>query len=591
MSEAKLEVKSELGKVIEQLQKIAAQGSLVSENLKSAGDDVGESLEKQTKNVETFFGKLNSIGRRVADQLRGDFKSLASINALSGALKLSSQFSGSIKETVNLSDAIRKLGASFGIANKDFAALQTDLTKGMGEIGMSSEEAGETIKGLAGSGVQGGAALKSYSMKAAQLGSLGGEKGKSGDIAGMLAGVVRAQGKNVNDPKAMNAVASAVAKAMEGTGKSASDLLTHMQATFESMTSEQRKKTSAGGLSQLAVAETVAGPQASAAIQKYLSMSKTERAGLDAQGFKKIFTKEGGIDVAGLKQFAKEMKARGMDMRGAAQTYGFSPEEAEGLVRLTDSADQLDAALKRTAKASDDINKKTRKNMGLTEAFQANVNKMKALVAGPLSTATQGMTDMLSGASESGVGAGGVVAGGGLLAALLAGGALKGIGGGMGGFMKEATVGQAKKQAMETLLGEKIQDVNVVNFADFPAATGGIAGKGGLLETITGGGKGGPGGGGIAGKGMKMAGGAMAVGGAAAAGYEIGSAINEIPGVSDAIVAGFDKVAGIFGQSIAQKEQAMRQQTVHHKVTVESKDPRLKATKHPTRGASAAPTR
>ncbi len=587
MAQAKLEVKSELNKIVEQLQKIATASGEVSSELKRAGVDVGESLEKEVKKVETFFGKLNSVGRRVADQLRGDFKSLASINALSGALKLSSQFSGSVKETIALSDAIRKLGASFGIAEKDFSSLQADLTKGMGEIGMSSEEAGETIKGLAGTGVQGKEPLKAYSMKSAQLASLGGEKGQGGNIAGMLAGVVRAQGKNVNDPKAMEAVASAVSKAMEGTGKSATDLLSHMQATFESMTTEQRKKTTASGLSSLAIAETVAGPQASAAIQKYLSMSKAEKAGLDAQGFKKIFTKEGGIDVKGLKEFAKEMKQRGLDMRGSAQTFGFSPEEAEGLVRLTESADTLDAALQRTAKASDDLNKKTKKNMGMTEAFQANVNRLKGIVGGPMATATQGITDLLSSASESNTGASAVVAGGATLAALLAGGALKGISGGMGGFMKEATVGQAKKQALQALTGEKIQDVNVVNASEIGEA---INGGGGLL-----GGAAQAGAGGLLGKMGGMAGmakGGLGIAGAGAAGYAVGSAINEIPGVSDAIVSGFEKVAGLFGKGpMSEAEISKRGAQMIHKVTVESRDPRLKVTKHASRGSSSAPTR
>jgi hypothetical protein len=580
MSQAKLEVKSELSKLVQDLQKISERASLVSEELKSAGKDVGEELEKETKKVETFFSKLGNVGRRAADQLRRDFKSLASLQSLSAGLKLSNQFAGSIKETINLSDAIRKLGSSFGIAQKDFASLQSDITKGMGDIGMSSEEAGDTIRGLAGSGVEGKEPLKAYSMRAAQLSSLGGEKGQSGNIAGMLAGVVRAQGKNVNDPKAMEGVASAVAKAMEGTGKSASDLLSHMQATFESMTAEQRKKTSASGLSSLAVAETVAGPQAAAAIQKYLSMNKNERSGLDAQGFSKIFNKEGGIDIQGLKDFAKDMKQRGLDLRGSAQSYGFSGEEAEGLVRLTQSADLLDKSLKKTAKASDDINTKTRKNMGLNETFQANINRVKAMVSGPMAAATQGITDMLSSASESTTGSAGIVAGGGALAALLAGGGLSGLGKGLGlgDFVKEATVGQAKKQALEQLTGEKIQDVNVVNVSDLANAINGSGSKASV-------------GGGAMGMVGKIAKGAAVLGAvdvAANMGDQImKSTPGNVPGMQDAnkwdeIFYKFDKILG--GSASKKLDQ-------NAKITVEMKDPRLKATKQTSRGAAAAPSR
>lgn len=574
MAEAVLQVKSELGKIVEQLEKIKATASGVADELKLAGKDVGEELNKETKKTETFFGKLQSVARRTADQLRKDFKSLAAINSLSGALKLSQQFSGSIKETITLSDAIRKLGASFGIAQKDFGKLQTNLTKGMGEIGMSSEEAGETLKGLAGTGVMGEANLTAYSQRAAQLASLGGEKGQGGSISSMLAGVVREKGGNVNDPKQMEAVAKAVAKAMEGTGKGASELLSQMQQTFQSMTAEQRKKTSVQGLTNLATAETVAGPEAAEAIKKYLSMNKQERAGLDAQGFAKIFNKEGGIDIKGLKQFAKDIKSRGMDLRGGAQTFGFSPEEAEGLVRLTESADTLGDALERTAKASDDINTKTRKNMGLNEAFQANVNKVKAMVAGPLSAATQGLTDVLSGASETKGGAGAVVAGGGILAALLAGGALKGIGGGLGigGMAKNMTLGAAKREAYEEISGRKVQDVYVTN-ADEIGASGGV----GAAATGIGG---------------KIAG-AAGVLGAGAVGYEVGNAINEIPGVSDAIQAGFDKVVkALGGTGVLSNEEAFKKaQQVHTKITVETHNPNLKVTKQPQRGASVAPTR
>lgn len=574
--EVKVSVRSELQKIIEQLEQIREKSGEVSDTLKTAGKDTGDVLSDQVKKTEGFFAKLQSIGGRVADQLRGDFRSLLSINALEGALKLSNQFQGSIKETISLSDAIRKLGASFGISGKDFVKFQETLTKGMGDIGLSSEEAAMALKGLAGTGLRGEGNILKYAQTSAQLASLGGEKGRGGDIAGLLAGVVRERGGNIQDPAQMQLVAKAVTKAMESTGKGATEILQTMQQTFAAMPKELRQKMSPDAVAQLSVASTVAGPQAIKPLQKFLSMSREERAGMEAQGFGKIFGAGGQLDLKGLRDVARELKGRGVSSRLAAQTMGFQGEEAEGLVRLIDSADVLADALDRTSQASDDYAKKARQNMGLSEAFNANINKVKSLIGGPLSSATQGLTDMLSGASESTAGAGAVVAGGGVLAALLAGGALRGIGGGMLGGIAGTAL---KTQAAETITGQKTIPVYVTNAAEI-ASGGALSGAAGALGGV----------GGIAGKAGKFLGAGAGVLGAGAAGAAIGTAINEIPGVSDAIVAGFEKIASLFGGGPKSDEEifaAAQKNQMNVKVQVyDEKNRELKNAKQPNRGAS-----
>ena len=472
---AELNVRSELGKVVEELGKIRDKAEEVSKSLDEMGTTAGDTIGKKQKETETFFSRLSAVGRRTADALKRDFMAFASIGQLKGALSLANQFGDSIQQTVTLSDTIRKLGTSFGVARKDFSKFQDQLTKGLGDVGMSSDEAAATLKGLVGTGVQGAGAITEYAKASAQLASLGGERGKAGEVAKGLSGVVRAQGGNVNDPAQMQAVARAITKTMQGTGQSATQILGTIQKIFEKMPEEMRKKTTAEALTSYSAAETVAGPGATQALEKYLGMSQVERAGLDAQGFSKVFTAEGGLDIKALKEFSNEMRKRGLDMRGSLQTAGFSPEEAEGLSRLADQSDRVAEAMERVSKASDDYTKETRKAMGLGEAFQSNINKVKGKITGVGSTITQGLSDALASASESTGGAVAVTAGAGVLGALLAGGGLRGLMGKAGGL--------AKKEAYQAVTGKEVQDVYVVNADEISGGALGKAagGTGGLL--------------------------------------------------------------------------------------------------------------
>ena len=492
MANPELNVRSELSKVITELAKIRDKADEVSKSLDEMGDTAGDAIGKKQKETETFFGKLTSIGRRTADQLKRDFMAMGSMASLKGAMNLGSMFGDSIQQTVSLSDTIRKLGTSFGVARQDFSKFQDQLTKGLGDIGMSSDEAAATLKGLAGSGVQGAGNVTEYAKASAQLASLGGEKGRAGDVAKGMAGVVRAQGKDVNDPAAMQAVAKAVTKAMQGTGQSATQVLGTIDKIFSAMPEEMRKNTTAEAMTSYSAAETVAGPGATQALQKYLGMSQIEKAGMEAQGFGKVFTKEGGLDIGALKEFSKSMRSRGLDMRGSLQTAGFSSEEAEGLSRLADQSDKVAEAMERVKSASDDYAKETRKAMGLGEAFQSNINKVKGSLTGVGSKVTQGLSDALASASETTGGAVAVTAGAGVLGALMAGGGLRGIGSALGG--------EAKKQAREAMTGQKVQDVYVTNASEIGG--GGAAGAAGGM--------------------MGKAGGALAAG---AAGYAVGSEV------------------------------------------------------------------
>lgn len=515
MSEpVEINVRSALSKIIEELDRIRAQAEETGEAFKETGKGVGDELGKQTKRTETFFGNLRGLSRRVADQLRGDFKSLVSINALQDSLKLSGQFKDNITETVKLADTIRKLGTTFGIAGKDFSRFQADMTRGLGEIGLSSDVASRSLSGLSETNVRGTDNLLEYSKRSGMLASIGSEQGQEGKIAAGMARVIQARGKSPNDRAEVEALAESVRRVFLQTGGAPSATLANMERLFTNMPKDMRKEISSSGLTNLAAASAVGGPNATKFIEEYLGKSPIARMAFDAQGGKGVFNDE-GIDIEKFKSFASSIMGRvGGDPRLAAQTLGLSDDAAEGFVRLAENLDRVKDAQERIAKTTGNLNEQYRQSMGLGEAFNASINRVKKVLATPLSAATQATTDLFSKASESDAGAGAIVAGGGLLAAVLAGGGLKGIGDAMrkgGGGIKGAAKGLAgtalKAEGAEQLLGEKTIPVFVVNASDIG---GGLGGAG---AAAAGGGA------------LGMLGRAGLVGGAGLAGVGIGSVI------------------------------------------------------------------
>lgn len=463
-----LSVRSQLQSIIDELEKIKAKADEVKEGFDGMGDAVGDGLEDNVKKTEKYLGNLRGLGRRVADQLRGDFKSLLSINALQSSLKLSDQFKGSVTETVKLSDAIRKLGSTFGIAKTDFSNFQAFLTKGLGEIGMSSDVATRALEGLSTTSVRGDDNILQYAKTSGQLASVGREQGKEGDIARSIANVIQARGANVNDPKQVAALAESIRRVFVQTGAAPSKTLDSMERIFSQMPKDLRESISSVGLGNLAAASAVGGPGATKFIEEYMSQSPIERMAFDAQGGRGIFG-ENGFDAKKLTDFAKNIQSRiGGDPRKSAETLGLSPEAAEGFVRLAENMEKVVQAQDKMAKATGDLDNQYKESMGFSEAFNASINRVKKTLATPLSYATQKGNDILSDASQSDLGAAGVVAGGGLLAALLAGGGLKGIGKGLLGTAGSA----AKAKVAEEVTGQKTIPVYVTNASEIGSVLG-----------------------------------------------------------------------------------------------------------------------
>lgn len=549
MAQVNLDVRAELDKLVEQLRVLSDMGKKASDSLEEYGKNTGKSFEDQTKKAESFMSRLGSLTRNVGKRLGDDFKALMSVEALQGALSLTNQFKGSLKETLSLSDGIRKLGGHFGIARENFVSFQNTLTRGMGQIGASSEAAANVLQGLADTPVRGEKSLEQYAKTATMLASIGREKGNEGGVAKGLSGVLTARGTSPNDLKALGELATSITKATQATGQSASKLLGDIQAIYAGMPQELRKKLGPQALTQVAVAGQVGGPQAAALLKEYFSAEGPKRQALEAQGIGQIFNKQGGIDVEGLKRFSKDILSRSaVDVRTSAKTLGLSDEAAEGLVRLAESADRVKANLDDMARASGETEKVFKDNRTLGENISAIGANVKKFFAPALSYGTQKATDLAGQVSGSDTASIATVAGGGVLAALLAGGGLKGIGKGLfGGGLTSL----AKGAAVEQITGQKTIPVYVVNASEI----GGGGGIGGAAAAAAGAG----------GKLAKL----IPVVGAAALGFEGGAMAGEAlantevgkkvyDGLSDAMLNLAQKI-GFFTEKLPDKIQLIEQ--------------------------------
>ncbi len=558
--------RAELDSIHQHLSKMQAHAIEGLKDVSGAAKRIDDALANNAKKNENNIKNTGKVLRRLASTLYSDFKALLSLNALQGALKLSSQFKNAIGDSITLSDTIRRLGGSFGLARKDFGAFQGQLSRGLGDIGASSEAAAAALEGLTGLGIKGAASTQGMVKGAVTLAGLSGEKGNEKAVAGLLGSTLRGQGKDVNDAAAQKALIGEVTAAVQATGKKSSEILGAMDQIFSTMDKKLRGNIGPDAMAQMATIAATVGPSATKAMQEYLSKSQIERLPMEQQGVN-FFGKNGQIDMKELVKFIKTSQQRiGMDPRKALQTFGFSEEAAEGLVRIGQQSDAVQSSLEKLASASRDNEKVFKDNMGLMEAFQGSINTLKGRFEELTGGVTKKATDILSNQVGHVGGAAAVVGGGALAAAVLAGGGLRGLLGGL-----------AKKKATEEITGKEVQDVYVVNASEI--------------------------GGGVAGEGLAAAGGGMmgklgkgaAVLGAGAVGYEVGEQLVN-PALDkytqgktsegfegNAVERLFFKLDKLLGgessKSIINANQKM-------KVTIDTKEPNLRSSQKPGRGAS-----
>lgn len=566
-NEVTLVGRAELENIYKSLKRMSAESKKSAEEMSNFAKHVQENLDKQTKNTENNVKKTGSALRRLAGQLYSDFKALMSLESLQGALKLTSQFKGAISESITLADTIRRVGHSFGIATKDFSSFHSSLSKGLGNIGASSESTARALEGLTGLGVKGEGSIMNMTKGAVTLAGMSGEKGGERNIAQLLGKVIQAQGKDVNDRTAQNQLIGEVTAATKATGKQASEILGAMDQIFSSMDKSLRGKIGPEGMAQMATIAATVGPNATKALQEYLGKSSIARMGMEAQGFN-IVGKGGQIDMKALKSFIETTRGRvGGDPRASLMTAGFSEEAAEGLIRMADQSALVEENLNGLAKATRDNEQAFRESMGLLDSFKGTINTVKGTLEKAFAPAIKGLTDVISSQVGDTAGSAVVVGGAATLAAILAGGGLRGVG-------KQMLGGELKKRAYEGITGEEVQNVYVVNAAEIAGASA-LPGVGGKMA-------------GIGGKLMKGAG----VLGAGAAGYALGDQL--INPLLDKFTTKTDE-SGFTGNAIerffAMLDRRMGgnlsgTQDHQFRVLIETKEPNLRAVTKPSRGGN-----
>lgn len=567
MSEVVLVGRAELDAIYQSLKKMQDQASSASDELSTFGKKTQEGLDRQTKHTETSIKKTGSSLRRLANQLYSDFKGLLSLEALQSGMKLSSQFKGAIGESILLGDTIRRIGGSFNVAKQDFGRFQGALSRGLGDIGASSEAAAAALEGLKGMGVNASSAI-GLSKGAVTLAGMSGEKGNEKGIAGLLGRTLQAQGADINDKGAQQKLIGEVTAAVTSTGKQSSEILGAMEQIFSTMDKSLRGKMGPEGMAQMAVMATTVGPAATKALQEYLSKGAIQRLPLEAQGFN-IMGENGGIDMKALKTFVDTTRGRiGGDPRASLQSAGFSEEASEGLVRLADQTAQVTENLKKLDSATRDNETAFMQSMGMLDAFKGSINTIKGRIEEWSSGMSQTVTDFFAAQVGDAAGSGAVAVGGATLAAILAGGGLRGIGKQLGSGLG----GYAKKEAYESVTGEKVQNVFVVNASEIGGGVGGAAANG-----------------------LGMLGKAGAVGAAGGVGALIGSqVINPLLDKftqtktsegfeGNAVEALFFKLDKLLGGSASAGVMKANQQM---KVVIETKEPNLRATEKVSRGTS-----
>lgn len=562
--------RAELDGIYQSLKKMTDQATAGGDEIANFGKKTQDNLDRVTKKTENDIKKTGSALRRLASQLYSDFKGLMALESLQTGLKLSSQFKGAVSESIHLSDTIRRLGGSFGIAKGAFGAFQAKLERGLGDIGASSEAAAAALNGLTGKGVKGDASIMNLTKGAVTLAGMSGEKGNEGGVSNLLASTLQSSGKNVNDQGAQKALIGEVTAAVTSTGKKSSEILGAMDQMFSTMDSQLRGKMGPQGMAQMAVMATTVGPMATKAIQQYLAKSPIQRMAMQAQGFN-IMGKNGQIDMKALQSFIKNVKGRtGMDPRQSLQTAGFDEEAAEGLVRLGERADDVAQALDKLKGASRDNEAAFKNSMGMLDSFKGAINTIKGRIEEWTGGISQSITDLLQAQVGHVGGSAAVVAGGATLAAILAGGGLRGIGKGL----FSAAGGMAKAKAIEGITGEKVQNVYVVNAAE-------IAGGSAAAGLIPGGGK-------LAG----LLGKAGMVAGAGAAGYMLGDKV--INPALDKFTQGTTK-EGFEGNAVERLFSKLDMllggklsgtDSKYMKVVVETTEPNLRAKSKVSRGTS-----
>lgn len=501
MSDVKITLDARLDKIEAALTDLNKLLGDVSKTIQGTGKQIektyGEGFRESSKQAENFMARLGGLGKRTLKNLGDDFKALFSLGAIKESLKMSDKFRERALQVITLNDAIRKMGTSFGIASKDFGRFQAALQKGLGDVGLSGEAAASALEGLMGTQVKGEQDIIRFAKQAGMIAALTGEGGQESAIAKGMAEVAL---KGFSPEQ----IATSLSRMQMGAGMKGTEGIGLIREVLSSMTPEQVKGMGGlKGVEDLAIIMQKSGKESSDFLKRLVQGDELTRSVFESLGAKNIFS-EKGFDPNAFKGFIDNMKRMHRDPKVALKIAGMSDENAVSMMKLYES---LDDVKKQTDLVNDSFvstEESLRKNRGFAESFGAAINKVFGNI--PLSKITQPLTEMFSSMSESDAGSAAMVGGSAVLAALLAGGGLRGVGKamGVGGMLGGVAKGKALEQA-------GVQPVYVVNANEIGGGMGGVGGIGGM---------------GLLGK-------AGLVGAAGMVGYGVGSVIE--PYVSEAL--------------------------------------------------------
>jgi hypothetical protein len=452
-----ISVRTQLVKIAKDLEGIQKQAQGFTKALVQAGKSIDEIAQEGTSQTEKKVSRTGAAMKRVLSGLAEDLKTAFSIQALAGSYRLGNQLVSTITQTVSLANKVQKLSGVYKMARGEQTRFVEDMTRGLGNLGLSSEVGERSLEGLAETPVRSRSALQNYAKTSGMLASAGGEQGKEGDISKLLAQVLIARGANPESPTELRKMAEAVDSARRSGAGPASKILGEMNQLYAGLSDDLKGRVSPQGAAQMATVGLAGGPGATSFFQRYLSTPWQQRSGMDALGVGKVFGKDGGFNFDAFKSLASTAKGfgGGSTAQGFQNAFGASEEEAKGLSMLSENLERVKRATDEAAASTKRLETSYDEAKTVGEAFRGNFDRLKGTFAAPIAGATAGLTGIFKETQKTDEGAA-LVAGGSVIAAsVLAGLGMSGIGRALG--IKSAS------EQLRDATGKKAQDVFVVN--------------------------------------------------------------------------------------------------------------------------------
>lgn len=543
MSDETIKLGLDPAQVLAALKEMATKSEELAKQIEDAlGKDAAASIKKLEDTAEKGSGRIGNFFNNLGKRVKEDMKTAFDFSRVMAGVKFTDEIAKGAKQVLDMERAWDRLNVRIGASAKTFGAFKTELGKGVSATGASLEKVLPGVEAVvARGGLKDTTELGKIGEILAKAQAATGEE--TGNMAEQLVDSIQARGMKVNAATMKEAIDAAMAARNAGTfgtATEAASAIAHVSPFAKQMGLGTRETaalaaqaSAAGGpgvdiLRQLMERGTQVGQQG--ALNQLLGANIFKGGKLDSNAL-------GNINLS---------KFKGLSEQQMAGITGFSGASGDDFVRFVQAFKQGNDRFKSVLSSSDDTAKAFEAS---TQNFAARLDRFKERltnagreIVGGLSQSAEGVFSgnkdkIKGGLAQAGAGikdnAGTLAAGtaGTLAMGLLFGGGLRNL---MGGQIGTAA-GIARGKGIQQATG--VQPVFVVNAKEI---------GGGAMEKIA------------PFAGLGKFGGAMGVLGAGAAGYGVGSLINEIPGVSDAVVGIFDSIAKMFGGGSMNNDQAMK---------------------------------